>query len=159
MYVDGLWLSGITLNIDRSGLPIPEAMQKHPISVKLTSTQVNAIATLLGLGMRNGDLLFYTDEDLDKMIQDPENHVFETEYSSLTSGVKSNRRTAKVFTPAVSNESISKDAWKVDDSLKDANAGYLTLEDVNREEETSDSHEFSQEDLDNLNIDRCIQGD
>lgn len=109
MFVDGLWLSGITLNIERSQIPIPSAMQDHPIEIKLTPMQVNAICALLGIGMRNGELLMYTDDDLNQMIMDANDHTFESEFKSIR--LKSNRRTIKVFTPAVNNEKIADDAW------------------------------------------------
>ena len=133
MFMDGLWLSGITLNIERSGIPVPATMQSQPISVRLTPTQVNAICALLGVGMRNGELLMYNDDDLNRMILDDNDKTFEFEFKSINSGMKSNRRAFKVFTPAVDNRNIKDDAWDVDDTVKGDSEGFLSIDDVTEE--------------------------
>lgn len=162
MFIDGLWLSGITLYVERSGLPIPDEMKGLRIRVPLSQTQVNAVCTLLGFGMRNGDFLMYKDDDLDKMISDPENNTFITEYRNLGSGLKMNRRTINVFTPIVNtNNNVE---WHLNDRIIASDSEMRADPHDNYIKPSSDDKhdvahaDFSSEDLKNLNIKRAIHG-
>ena len=151
MFVDGLWLSGITLEIDRSEMPIPESMKGEPLRVPLTRTQVNAITALLGLGVRGGDLLMYQDEDLDKLILDERwREKLRTEYEMLADGVKDNRRTVRIFTPLVEK---TQDGTIPDD--------FMEGEDIFEDKSEGDAEEvkaLSSEEMDALNFDRIAKG-
>jgi hypothetical protein len=109
MFVDGLWLSGITLEIDRSDLPIPKTSQHEPIRIELTRTQMNAVVALLGFGMRGGDFLMYQDEDLSRLMCDKNDSTIRSDYISLSSGVKDSRKAFRVFTPFVAMHDTSED--------------------------------------------------
>ena len=95
LLTDGLWVSGIELNISRFDAPIPENMKNVPIKMQLSTTQIKAIAAVLGLGLENGDVVCYNDNDLDRFMKDPKDSLIEDKYSplsrtriSLTYGIK-----------------------------------------------------------------------
>lgn len=102
MFVDGLWISRMVLHIHRDGMPIPKEMQDEYIALELTSTQMNAIAAILGLGYRDGDLFYYKDEDVHNNIMREDGFGVRSEYYSLTCDAKKFRRTRKI------SESFSK---------------------------------------------------
>ena len=127
MYIDGLWLSGMTISIERKDLPIPEAMAK-PIAFKLSQKQMEAVAILLGLGLSNGELLSYNDDVLVKLLSDENDDTIKREYRALTSGIKTNRRKTKIFTPVVANTEVNQKAWDNDSALQ--SSGFFSLTDA-----------------------------
>ncbi len=129
MNIDGLWLSGITLHIDRRGLPIPQAMQDKPIVFKLSDTQMMAVSVLLGLGLSDGELLSYTDDVLTKILTDETDDTLKREYKAVSSGMKANRRRTPVFTPVAQNPEINQRAWDNDEKLSKS-SGYFSLADA-----------------------------
>ena len=161
MFIDGLWLSGITLDIDRSDLPIPSSMRGKPLRIRLTPTQVNAVATLLGFGIRNGDLLMYQDDDLHNLIMDPKDDTFRTEYASLSTGLKSKRRAMRVFTPMVET-----DEGELVKLIEEGSGGafdYIRVPEEDNEahysaDEDDDDEAFTEEELEDLNIKRALHG-
>ncbi len=111
LLTDGLWISGITLQIDRSDAPIPDAMKDAPVEVTLSQTQIRAIAAVLGLGLENGEVVCFTDQDLDKFMKDPKDSLIENKYRLMTAEEISKRRVvAKAFDPIVKHKNIS-DIW------------------------------------------------
>lgn len=96
MFVDGLWTSRMTLHIHRDGTPIPKEMQDEYIKLELSATQMKAIAAILGLGYRNGELLCYKDEDVHNNIMRNDGFGIRSEYYSLTCDAKAARRTLRI---------------------------------------------------------------
>lgn len=132
MFVDGLWVSGMTLHIHRSGMPIPKGMQDDYIKVVLTPTQVNAIAALLGLGYRNGELLLYTDSAMEENIMKDGGFNFKTEYEAINSSARNERRTIQVASP-ISESKVMEEV----DITKSNGKYYWTSEDIEKPEETA----------------------
>lgn len=99
MFIDGLWVSGMTLHIHRDGAPIPKEMQDNYIRLQLSQSQVNAVAALLGLGYRNGELMFYKDDDLYKNIIRTDGLGFTAEYRMLNDEIRQNRRCITIADP------------------------------------------------------------
>jgi hypothetical protein len=99
MFIDGLWVSGMTLHIHRDGAPIPKEMQSTYIKMTLSPTQINAIAALLGLGYRNGELMYYKDDDLHQGIVRDDGLGFITEYKMMNDYTRQNRRSMIVADP------------------------------------------------------------
>lgn len=111
LLTDGLWISGIELEISRHDAPIPDQMKATPIKVELTPTQIKAIAAVLGLGLENGDVVCYGDEDLDRFMKDPHGSLIEDKYRLMTAEeVSKRRRAAKAFDPIVKSENVN-DIW------------------------------------------------
>jgi len=111
LLTDGLWISEIELDISRFDAPIPENMKNIPIKMQLTLTQIRAIAAVLGLGLENGNVVCYNDQDLDHFMKDPKNSLIENKYKLMTAEEISKRRiAAKAFEPLVKNKNIS-DIW------------------------------------------------
>lgn len=111
LLTDGLWISGINLQIERFDAPIPESMKEKPIDVHLTSTQIKAIAAVLGLGLENGEVVCYNDNDLDKFMKDPKDSLIADQYKLMTAEEVSKRRVAaKAFDPVVKSKTLS-DVW------------------------------------------------
>lgn len=111
LLTDGLWISEIELDISRFDAPIPENMKNIPIKMQLTLTQIRAIAAVLGLGLENGNVVCYNDQDLDNFMKDPKNSLIENKYKLMTAEEISKRRiAAKAFEPLVKNKNIS-DIW------------------------------------------------
>ena len=133
MFVDGLWLSGVTIEINRLGVPIPEDAQQTPIRVELSPVQINAVAALLGFGMRGGDFLMYQDADLSRMLLNKHDVTIRTDYASLSSGLKDNRRTVNVFTPLVEREDLSDYEGFIgeDDEYGEESEGIIEEDEVN----------------------------
>ena len=114
LLTDGLWVSGIELSISRFDAPIPENMKNVPIKMQLSTTQIKAIAAVLGLGLENGDVVCYTDNDLDRFMKDPKDSLIEDKYRLMTAEEVSKRRVAaKAFEPIVKNKNIT-DIWDKD---------------------------------------------
>lgn len=114
LLTDGLWVSGIELNISRFDAPIPENMKNVPIKMQLSTTQIKAIAAVLGLGLENGDVVCYNDNDLDRFMKDPKDSLIEDKYRLMTAEEVSKRRVAaKAFEPIVKNKNIT-DIWDKD---------------------------------------------
>ena len=115
MFIDGLWLSGMTVHIHRDGMPIPKNMQDSYIKLTLSPTQVAAISAVLGIGMRGGDVLCYTDEFLNKAMLDNSDETMKDSYRIITTDMSDVRRVAKtVFNPVTSNRAISNAVIKND---------------------------------------------
>lgn len=132
IFVDGLWISGLTLHIHRKGAPIPAGMQEDYIKINATPTQINAIAALLGLGFRNGDLLMYSDEDLRNHITKKEGFNFQMEYEAINSRERNERRSIPVVSPLnesklVNDMDITRNGemyfWKPEDVTKPISDG------------------------------------
>lgn len=114
LLTDGLWISGIELCIKRFDAPIPDSMKNTPVSMELSTTQIKAIAAVLGLGLENGDVVCYNDQDLDKFMKDPKGSLIEDKYRLMTAEEISKRRVAaKAFEPIVHNKNIA-DIWDKD---------------------------------------------
>ena len=114
LLTDGLWVSGIELNIQRFDAPIPEHMQTTSIKMELSTTQIKAISAVLGLGLENGDVVCYNDRDLDKFMKDPKDSLIEDKYRLMTAEEISKRRVAaKAFEPIIHNKNIT-DIWNQD---------------------------------------------
>jgi len=114
LLTDGLWVSGIELSISRFDAPIPENMKNVPIKMQLSTTQIKAIAAVLGLGLENGDVVCYNDNDLDRFMKDPKDSLIEDKYRLMTAEEVSKRRVAaKAFEPIVKNKNIT-DIWDKD---------------------------------------------
>ena len=96
MFVDGLWASGMTLHIHRNGVPIPKEMQANYIKIELTAVQMNAIAAVLGLGYRDGELLYYKDDDVDRNIMRDDGFGIKSEYYAINSEARSTRKSIRV---------------------------------------------------------------
>lgn len=96
MFVDGLWASGMTLHIHRNGAPIPKGMQSEYIKLELSPVQMNAIAAVLGLGYRDGELLYYKDDDVDNNIMRDDGFGLKSEYYSLNSESRRARRSVRI---------------------------------------------------------------
>ena len=156
MFIDGLWISDITLSFSRENLTmIPDEMRNKNINIKLSPVQVNAIAALLGFGMKNGDSYMYTDDDLNKIIVDPDNHTFENDYKNLSSGIKANRRSINIFTPAVENPDINDIHWDYNENVV-FETEYLVDDEDNSDDsdnKTAESIEaFNEEELKELHL-------
>lgn len=124
LLTDGLWISDMSLVISRNDAPIPEGMKKNPIKVELTNTQIIAIASVLGLGLENGDVVCYNDTDLDEFMQNPNDSLIRDKYKLMTAKeIKSRRVAAKAFKPMVNNKTIT-DIWN-EDGMIDDNMEYL----------------------------------
>lgn len=132
MFVDGLWVSGMTLHIHRNGMPIPKGMQDDYIKLVLTPTQANAVAALLGLGYRNGELLLYTDSAMEENIMKKDGWNFRTEYEAINSSARNERRTIQVAKP-ISESKVMEDI----DITKTNGKYYWSAEDVEESEETT----------------------
>lgn len=118
LLTDGLWISGIELNISRHDAPIPDNMKEVPIKVTLSNTQIKAIAAVLGLGLENGDVVCYNDEDLDRFMKDPKDSLIEDKYRLMTADEVSKRRVAaKAFNPLVKNKNIA-EIWNEDGMIE-----------------------------------------
>lgn len=114
LLTDGLWISGIELNIKRFDAPIPDHMKATSVKMELTNTQIKAIAAVLGLGLENGDVVCYNDMDLDKFMKDPKDSLIEDKYRLMTAEEMAKRRiAAKAFEPIVHNKNIA-DIWNQD---------------------------------------------
>lgn len=114
LLTDGLWISGIELCIKRFDAPIPDSMKNTPVSMELSTTQIKAIAAVLGLGLENGDVVCYNDADLDRFMKDPKDSLIEDKYRLMTAEEISKRRVAaKAFEPIVHNKNIT-DIWDKD---------------------------------------------
>lgn len=119
LLTDGLWISGIELSINRSDAPIPDNMKKIPIKVELSTTQIKAIAAVLGLGLENGDVVCYNDRDLDRFMKDPKDSLIEDKYRLMTAEEMAKRRiAAKAFEPIVKSKDIS-DIWNQDGMIEE----------------------------------------
>lgn len=119
LLTDGLWISGIELNIQRFDAPIPDNMKDTPIKVELTNTQIKAIAAVLGLGLENGSVVCYNDNDLDKFMKDPKDSLIEDKYRLMTAEEMSKRRVAaKAFEPIVRSKNLA-DIWNQDGMIGD----------------------------------------
>lgn len=138
MFIDGLWLSGMTLHIYRQGAPIPKDMQDDYIKVNLTPGQIKAIAALLGLGYQNGELLLYKDEDIENNIMKDNGFNFRTEYEAITSTSRSNRRSIPIAVPIVESSILSDTKMTKDDSGK----FFWTSEDLPEEEEREECVDY-----------------
>lgn len=111
LLTDGLWISGMEISIDRFDAPIPEHMKSVPVKVLLSQIQIKAIAAVLGLGLENGNVVCYNDEDLDRFMKDPQNSLIEDKYRLMTADEIAKRRVAaKAFEPIIKNKSIA-DVW------------------------------------------------
>lgn len=118
LLTDGLWVSGIELNIKRFDAPIPESMKNTSIVMELSNTQIKAITAVLGLGLENGDVVCYNDRDLDKFMKDPQHSLIEDKYRLMTAEEMSQRRVAaKAFEPIVHNKSIA-DIWNQEGNIE-----------------------------------------
>ena len=86
LYVDGLWASRMVIHIYRDGsVPIPEGMRDGYIKLELTPQQMNAVAAVLGLGYRDGELLYYKDDVVDKNIMREDGLGIRAQYYALNS--------------------------------------------------------------------------
>ena len=119
LLTDGLWISGIELNIQRFDAPIPDNMKNTPIKIELSTTQIKAIAAVLGLGLENGSVVCYNDQDLDRFRKDPKDSLIEDKYRLMTAEEMSKRRVAaKAFEPIIKNKNLS-DIWDQDGMIED----------------------------------------
>jgi hypothetical protein len=110
MFVDGLWASGMTLHIHRDGMPIPKEMQDSYIKLELTPVQMNAIAAILGLGYRDGELLCYRDEDVSNNILRDDGFGIRADYHAITCEEKRTRtahRVSRSFASSSAAQSIA----------------------------------------------------
>ena len=96
MFVDGLWVSGMTLHVYRDGAPIPKEMQDSYIKLELTQKQIMAIAALLGLGYRDGEILCYNDDAIERNILRNDGFGFQSEYYHLCSEDKRSRKAVRI---------------------------------------------------------------
>ena len=152
MFVDGLWLSDVTIHIHREGTPIPKSMQIDHIRLSLSQTQVAALSVVLGLGMHSGELLCYTDDVLNKIMSDPNDNTIKDAYRILMSDANQKRRVAKVvFSPIADNEVISKSAMKnINETAEyswDSDVMRRCFVDVNGETVDDQSAEFLEKEL------------
>ena len=107
MYADGLWISDISVHLHRENAPIPENMRNQYIKIKLTDTQMKAFAAILGLGMRNGDVLCYTDDVLYDMCMSDSDTTMHENFKRLAADQNSMRRSAgQIFVPIVEEHFI-----------------------------------------------------
>ncbi len=118
LLADGLWISNINLSIDRADAPIPDEMKEKPIEIPLSQTQIRAIIAVLGLGLEDGSILCYSDDDLDKFMRDPSQSLISDKYRLMTAEEIHNRRKMmNVFEPIVKKKNVL-DMW--------ANEGFIT---------------------------------
>lgn len=141
MFTDGLWISGMTLHIHRQGAPIPKDMQDDYIKVNLSAVQMNAIAALLGLGYRNGELLLYKDEDVENNILKQDGFNFRSEYEAINSAAKNNRRAIQVASPIIES-SLLKDTQMTKD---DAGKYLWSADDIPEEEDVDEDVDYDDE--------------
>ena len=107
VFTDGLWISSMTLQIKRDDAPIPQEMRESYIELELTATQMKAIAAVLGLGYRDGELLYYKDADVANNITRDDGKGVATDYYMIESEERKRRIAHRINKP-FSSSSISK---------------------------------------------------
>ena len=97
LYVDGLWASRMVIHIYRDGsVPIPKGMREGYIKVELSPQQMNAVAAVLGLGYRDGEILYYKDEDIDDNIMRTDGLGIRAQYYALNCEARKQRISQRV---------------------------------------------------------------
>lgn len=104
MYIDGLYATRMTLHIHRDDAPIPQAMQQEYLTLELSAVQMNAIAAVLGLGYRSGELLYYRDDDVDKNIRRTDGFGIQANYHAINCDSRRRRLSKTVNKPLVESE-------------------------------------------------------
>ena len=99
MFSDGLWITGMTLQLKRESAPIPKEMRESVIELNLTQTQMKAVAAILGLGYRDGELLFYKDKDVENNIMRDDGKGVALDYYMIESEEKKRRVSHRVNKP------------------------------------------------------------
>lgn len=98
MFVDGLKVSRMTLHIHRVDMPDLNSAEDECLSIELSPVQMNAIAAALGLGYREGELLYYRDEDVTKNIERKDGFGIQANYHFINCDSRRNRISKKVRT-------------------------------------------------------------
>lgn len=121
LYVDGLWASRMTLHIYRDeSVPIPKGMREGCIRLSLSPTQMNAVAATLGLGYRDGELLYYRDKDVDENFMRTDGLGIRAQYYALNSEARKQRVTQRVNVSLVNSMAANNlDVMLRDDGLFD----------------------------------------
>lgn len=100
MFCDGFYISGMTLVLKRDGIDaLPQEMREVPVAVELSSVQMKAIAAILGLGYRDGELLYYKDEDIIKKIVKEEGKGVADDFKMLDSEERNRRNAHRINVP------------------------------------------------------------
>lgn len=152
LYVDGLWASKMVLHIHRDEtVPIPKEMRDTYIKLELSPAQMNAVAAVLGLGYRDGEILFYRDDDVDNNIMRDDGLGIRAQYYALNCEARKGRIACKINkslaeSSASKNLSVRKDANGLYDFCFDHNAA-INFDDAGSTEVPDDIIEYTDDDF------------
>ena len=143
MFIDGLYVTRMTLHIYRDDEPIPREMRDEHISLELTQGQMAAIAAVLGLGYSHGNLLYYKDTDVRKNMEREDGYGVQALYHFIICNSRKDRMTKRVNTPLMNSQAgIGLHACKTDDGTFDFIMGETIEPETDMLQTVSDSQDM-----------------